>query len=60
MTRSPLKSDRDFCADSPTGEAESLAGLLDQSAILEVFDETIRLRFGQMISAAAAKSAKRH
>jgi hypothetical protein len=59
MTRSPSKSDRNFSADPPAGDAGSLADLLDQSEILEAFDETIRLRFGRMISAAAAKPAKR-
>ena len=64
MSRALSESDRDVSADPPTGDdAGSLTGLRDllgQSEILEVFDETIRRRFGQMISAAAVKSAKRH
>jgi hypothetical protein len=61
MTRSLSTGGRDLPADPPTGtgDAESLVRLLNQCEILEVFDEAIRLRFGQMISAAALKSAKR-
>lgn len=40
-------------------EDEGLKRLLDQSPILEVFDETIRLRFGKFISAAVLKFKKR-
>ena len=53
------KSDRDFSADAPASDRENLAGLLDQSEVLDAFDETIRLRFGQMISAAVARTKKR-
>jgi len=58
MTRAQ-ESDRDFSADAPMTDGENLAGLLDQSEVLDAFDETIRLRFGQMISAAAVRTAKR-
>ena len=57
MTRAQ-KSDRDFSADAPTANSEN-PGLLDQSEVLDAFDETIRLRFGQMISAAVARTSKR-
>jgi hypothetical protein len=62
MACAPNKSDRNVSA-TPTSEAadaESLARLLDQNEILEAFDEAIRRRFGQMISAAVLKPAKRH
>ena len=40
-------------------DAESLSRLLVQGDIAEAFDEIARRRFGQMISAAALKPAKR-
>lgn len=58
MTRT-AKSDRDFSADPPTGDGENFAGLLANSEILDAFDETVRRRFGQIISAAVARDAKR-
>ena len=58
MTRAQ-KSDRDFSADAPAADGESLAGLLGQSEVLDAFDETIRRRFGQTISAAVARTTKR-
>jgi hypothetical protein len=64
MSRGKGKSDRDLKAAPPTDadDAEIPARLLDQSEILETFDEAIRHRFGKLISAAAVadvKSAKR-
>jgi hypothetical protein len=55
------QSDRNFSADPPGegSDAESLARLLDQSEILEIFDAAIRLRFGKMISDAVLKGHKR-
>ena len=58
MTRAQ-KSDRDFSADAPADDGENLARLLNQSEALDAFDDTIRLRFGQMISAAVARTSKR-
>jgi hypothetical protein len=60
MARS-RKSGRDVAADpsAGAGDAESIAGLLDQCEILPVFDETARLRIGRIISAAAVKSPTR-
>lgn len=58
MARSQ-KSDRDFSADAPAADGENLAGLLDQSEVLDAFDAAIRLRFGQTISAAVARTTKR-
>ena len=58
MTRTQ-KSERDFSAEGPTGDGENLTRLLDHSEVLDAFDETIRLRFGHMISTAAARTAKR-
>jgi hypothetical protein len=62
MARAQQQSDRNFSADtqSNTDEAESLACLMEQSEIAELFDEAARSRFGQWISNAALKSAKRH
>ena len=62
MARAQQQSDRNFSADtqSNTDEAESLACLMEQSEIAELFDEAARRRFGQWISNAALKSAKRH
>lgn len=60
MARAQDTSDRSVSADPPTGveRSESSARLLDQSEIIEVFDEAIRLRFGKMITAAVLKSSK--
>ena len=58
MTRAQ-KSDRDFSADAPAADGENLAGLLDQSEVLDAFDDAIRLRFGQVISAAVSRTTKR-
>ena len=62
MARAQQQSDRNFSADtqSNTDDAESLAGLMEQSEVAELFDEAARRRFGQWISNAALKSAKRH
>jgi len=61
MSRAKGKSDRDLKAapPAPADDAEIPARLLDQSEILETFDEAIRHRFGKLISAAAVKSPKR-
>jgi hypothetical protein len=57
-------SDRDFSAEASTADGENLAGLLDQSEVLDAFDEAIRIRFGRMISAAVTtkrpRTTKRH
>ena len=53
------KSDRDFSADAPAADGGDLAALLDQSEVLDAFDDAIRLRFNQMISAAVARTTKR-
>jgi hypothetical protein len=58
MARAPYDSDRDFPAD-PTAYDEGAAGVIARSAVLEPFDEAVRLRFGQIISVAAARPAKR-
>lgn len=62
MACAPDQSDRNFSADtlSNTGDGKSLARLLEQSEVLEVFDEAIRLRFGKVISTAALKPLRRH
>jgi hypothetical protein len=62
MTRTSDRSDRSFSADQPTGadDAESLARLMEQSEIAELFDVVARRRFGQMISAAVLEPVKRH
>ena len=53
------ESDRVVSADAPMADCENVPGLLDQSEVLDAFDETIRLRFGRMISAAVARTPKR-
>jgi len=60
MTRAQNTSDRNVSADPTTGadNAERSARLLDQSEIIDVFDEAIRLRFGKMITAAVLKSSR--
>jgi len=62
MARAQQQSDRNFSADtqSNTDDAQSLARLMEQSEIAELFDKAARRRFGQWISDAALKSAKRH
>jgi hypothetical protein len=62
MARVQDQSDRNFSARTPdgAGDPESLAHLLDQSEIIPLFDETIRLRFGKLITAAVLKSKRRH
>jgi hypothetical protein len=62
MARVQDQCDRNFSADSPAGagNSESLAHLLDQSEIIPLFDEIIRLRFGKLITAAVFKSSRRH
>ena len=62
MSNAADKSDRNFSAETPsnTDDRESLARLLEQSEIAELFDAVARRRFGQMISAAVRKPAKRH
>ena len=61
MARAQQQSDRNFSADTQrnTDNAESLARLMEQSEIVELFDEAVRRRFGQWISDAVLKSAKR-
>ena len=60
MSRDKGKSDRDLKPAPPDADdAETPARLLDQSEILETFDEAIRHRFGKLISAAVVRSAKR-
>jgi hypothetical protein len=61
MNRPKDKPDRDLKASPPTeveAEAASLARPPDPDELLQPFDEAIKHRFGQMISAAAQKSAK--
>lgn len=62
MARDPKQSDRDVSADtrSDTDNGQSLAHLMAQSEVAELFDELARRRFGQMISAAVLKPVKRH
>ena len=62
MARAQQQSDRNFSADtqSNTDDAQSLARLMEQSEIAELFDEAARRRFGQWISNAVLKAAKRH
>jgi hypothetical protein len=62
MSSAADKSDRNYSADTPStiDARESLARLLEQSEIAELFDTAARRRFGQMISAAVLKPAKRH
>jgi hypothetical protein len=55
------QSDRNL-EPEPTGranDAESLAHLLDQGEIAELFDHAARVRFGVFISAAVLKPTKR-
>jgi hypothetical protein len=61
MARDPKQSDRDVSADALSkDDGQSLVPLLEQSEILELFDAVARRRFGQIISAARLKPAKRH
>jgi len=62
MSSTADKSVRNFSADTPahTDDCESLARLLEQSEIAELFDAAARRRFGQMISAAVLKPVKRY
>ena len=57
------KSDRDVSdnppADARSDDADAPARLLDQSAVLETFDETTKRRFGKVISTAVLKPRKR-
>jgi hypothetical protein len=50
MTR--MQSDRNFSAYAPkrADGRERFAELFDQTEIVEVFDEAIRLRFGKLIN----------
>jgi len=63
MNRPKDKPDRDLKASPPTeveveAEAAIVARPPDPGELLQPFDEAIKHRFGQMISAAAQKSAK--
>jgi hypothetical protein len=61
MNRSKDKPDRDLKASPPTeveAEAAIVARPPDPGELLQPFDEAIKHRFGQMISAAVQKSAK--
>ena len=61
MNRPKGKPDRDVKPSPPTEvevEAASLARPPDPGELLQPFDEAIKHRFGQMISAAVQKSAK--
>ena len=62
MARVQEQSDRNFSADTRgnANDVESLARLLEQSEVAELFDAIARARFGKMISTAVLKSAKRH
>jgi hypothetical protein len=62
MARVQDQSDRNLSASSPAGadDPESLGRLLDQSEIIPLFDEAIRLRFGKLMTAAVLKSRRRH
>jgi hypothetical protein len=61
MARDPKQSDCDVAADGPSiNDNGRLARLMGQSEILELFDAVARRRFGQIISAARLKPAKRH
>jgi hypothetical protein len=61
MARVQEQSDRNFSADTPIHmEDGCLARLLEQGEIAELFDAAARRRFGQIISTAALKPAKRH
>jgi hypothetical protein len=61
MARDPKQSDHDVSADALSkDDGQSLVPLLEQSEILELFDAVARRRFGQIISAARLKPAKRH
>lgn len=63
MARSPHDSDRDFPpapdAGRKTDNAEEPARLLANSEPLEPFDDTIRARFGRMISSLATKTKRK-
>lgn len=60
MARDPKQSDRDVSADAPNSAGDqSLAPVLEQSEILDLFDAVARRRFGQIISAARLKPVKR-
>ena len=60
MARDDAQSDGNFSADAPRkpGDPESLRRLLDQTELLEAFDEAARRRFGKMISDAAVGTGK--
>jgi hypothetical protein len=57
MARVQQQSDRNFSADPPSKEC--FARLLDESEVLEIFDDAIRARFGKMISAAVLEQRKK-
>ena len=61
MTRTKEQSDRDVSTGtSPHVDSlESVARLLEQSEVAELFDAVARARFGKMVSAAAFKPTKR-
>ena len=60
MARDDAQSDGNFSAGAPRkpGDTESLGRLLDQTELLEAFDEAARRRFGKMISDAAVGTGK--
>ena len=61
MNRPKDQPDRNLKPSPPTEvevEAASLARPPDPGELLQPFDEAIKHRFGQMISAAAQKAAK--
>jgi hypothetical protein len=54
-------SDRNVSADAPkhADDRERFAERFDQTEIAELFDDTIRLRFGKVIAKAMLKSGRR-
>ena len=60
MDREASQSERNFSADAPRkpGDPESLRRLLDQTEILEAFDEAASRRFGKLISDAVLGTGK--
>jgi hypothetical protein len=61
MTCNPRQSERDVTGDtaSDMDDRQSVARLMQQSDVPELFDEAAKRRFGQWISGARTKPRKR-
>jgi hypothetical protein len=59
MARVPNDSDRDFPPDPNTRDTEDPAWITAHIEALETFDDTIRARFGRVISSIVTKQKRR-